>query len=335
MEDRIVICDRETVFVQILADYLRKKFKTGLEVQAFDHVEKFLAFVKSERASLCLVGDGILDSYQLQDLLTGTEHVVCLSGKKKKGTIFKYQSVERVIGDLLKYCAEENIAILQDTDYLLRRERMKIIAFHAPVHHILQSTLALTMGQRIAREKKVLYLNFEPFSAFDYLLQRTYEQDLMDLFFFLKEDRAKFRLKVESMMEHIGNLDYIPPVFCYPDMEDIDVAQWQNLLQRIINEMDYDVLILDLTEHTKGLFSMLEMCDEIYMCLPDEGLAVAKADQYERLLVHMRKEDILERTTRSIVPVFHDIPLSNAMFTHAELNRYIAGLQKEETDERL
>lgn len=329
MADIIAICDRETVFVQIFSEYLRKKFKTGLEVQAFDQVNKLLAVAKEQKLTLCLMGEGMPDSYQLEELLKRTEHVIFLSSKRKKDAIFKYQSVERVTGDLLQLCMEQKITVLQNTDYLIRREQMKIIAFHAPVHHLLQSTLALTMGQMIAREKRVLYLNFEPYSAFDYLLQKTYEHDLMDIFFFLKEDRVKFRLKVESLLEHIGNLDYIPPVFCYPDMEEIDAALWQKLLQRIIDELDYDVLILDLTEHTRGLFPMLEMCDEIYMCLPDDGIALAKARQYEKLLVHMRKENILERTTRSIVPVFQDIPFSNAMLTHGEMVQYLKDLREE------
>ena len=332
MADILAICDKESVFVQILADYLRKKFKTELEVQAFDHADKLLTMAEEKQPVLCLVGEGMLDSFQLQRLLECVENLIYLSAKKRRDMVFKYQSVERITGDLLQICDGRNISVLKNTDFLAKRQNMKIIAFHAPAHHILQSTLALTMGQMIAREKKVLYLNFEPYSAFDYLLQRTYEHDLMDIFFFLQEERAKFRLKVESMLEHIGNLDYIPPVFCYPDMEDIDASLWQRLLQRIIDEMDYDVLVLDLTEHTRGLFSMLEMCDEIYACLPDDGIALAKAEQYERLLVHMKKESILAHTRKSIVPVFHDIPLSNAMFTHGELIRYIKELRGEISD---
>lgn len=335
MADMIAICDKETVFVQILADYLRKKFKAGPEVQAFDHADRFLSLVKEESPALCLVGEGMLNSCQLQEVLEATEQLIYLSGKKRKDMLFKYQSVEKIVSDLLQFCAEQNISILQHTEYLQRRERMKIIGFYAPVHHILQSTLALTMGQMIAKEKKVLYLNFEAYSAFDYLLQKTYEHDMMDLFFFLKEERTKFRWKVESMLEHIGNLDYIAPVFCYPDMEDVDAAMWQKLLQRLMDEMDYEVLVLDLTEYTKGLFSMLEMCDEIYMCLPDNGIAFAKQEQYERLLAHMKKEKILDRTIRSVVPVFHDIPLSSAMFTHGELTRYVKQLLEEKENEGL
>lgn len=328
MADVIAICDKEPVFVQIFADYLRKKFKAQCEIQAFDRTDRLLSMAKDKSPMLCLVGDGMLDTFQLQTLLEHSEHLIYLSGKRRRDMVFKYQSVEKITGDLLQICDERNIPVFTDSDYFKKRQNMKIIAFYAPAHHLLQSTLALSMGQMIARDKRVLYLNFEPFSAFDYLLQRTYEHDLMDIFFFLQEEKAKFRLKMESVLEHIGNMDYIPPVFCYPDMEDIDASLWQKLLQRIMDEMDYDVLVLDLTEQTRGLFSMLEMCDEIYTCLPDDGLALAKVKQYERLLVHMKKENILAHTRKSIVPVFQDIPLSTAMFTHGQIMEYIKTLRE-------
>ena len=40
------------------------------------------------------------------------------------------------------------------------------------------------------------------------------------------------------------------------------------ILWKIIRETDYEVIILDLTEQVRGLFSLLELCDEIYSCIP-------------------------------------------------------------------
>lgn len=329
MADILAICEKEKVFVQILAEYLRKKYRTELIIEAFDDADRLLAAAKEKRIGLCLIGEGMLVSTQLEELLNHTEHLVFLSGKRHKDMIFKYQSVENVTRNLMEYCAEKGISLFENNTYLLGKRDTEIIAFYAPAHHILQSTFALTMGQMLAKEKKVLYLNFEAFSAFEYLLQKKFEHDMMDIFFFLHEEKGRFRLKLESMIERVGNLEYIPPIFCYPDTEEIDGSLWQKLLYRIIEEMDYQVLVLDMTEQTRGLFSMLEMCDEIYTCLQNDGLALAKAEQYERLLVHMKKENILSHMKKSIVPVFHDIPLSTAMFTHSELVQYIRDIRKE------
>lgn len=77
--------------------------------------------------------------------------------------------------------------------------------------------------------------------------------------------------------------------FSYPDMEEIDEKTWQAFLRKIIRETDYEVIILDLTEQVRGLFSLLELCDEIYSCIPKDGLAMAKMEQYKKLLSHIKK----------------------------------------------
>lgn len=323
----IAICDKEKVFVQILAECLRRKYKTDLEIASFDSVEKLIAVSGEKHIGLCLLGEGLADSFQVQILAERCEYLIFLCCKRRKDGIFKYQSVERVIGDLLTLCAEKEIPFLKERTLSGRRKDVKIMAFYAPARHLLQSTIALTMGQMLAREKKVLYLNLEPYSGFEYLLQKSYEHDLMDILFFLKEDREKFRLRMEGMLERIGSLEYIPPVFCYPDMEEIESSLWHKLLARIVDEMDYEVILVDLTEHTRGLLSLLDLCDEIFTCLPGDGLSLARADQYERMLTHMKKDYLLERTRKSVVPVFHDIPPSAAMFTHGELISYIKKLR--------
>ncbi len=329
----LAICDKETVFTEILAEYLRKKYRSELEIEAFSDVEKLLSMAAQKEITLCLIGEGMLESGQLEELLTHTEHIIFLSGKRKKDCIFKYQSVEQLTKDLLFLCSEKEIMFLEEHSFWSGSKNIEVKAFYSPVHHIMQSCLALTMGQLLAKDKKVLYLNFEPYSGFESMMQKTYKHNLMDLFFFLKEDKGKFRLRMESMTETVGGLDYIPPVFCYPDMEDVDIFLWQKLLRRIMEELDYEILILDLCEQTRGVFSMLEISSEIYTCVADDGLIRAKTEQYENLLRHMKKEKILEKTITCIVPEFREVPVSPTMFTHSELAQYVRSVMVTEKKE--
>lgn len=201
MADMIAICDKETVFVQILASFLRKKYSPGVKIQAFDDVEALIQVAKEKEIQLCLIGEGLTDSFQLQILLEKSSHLIYLSNKKRKDMVFKYQSVEHVVGDLLELCAENRIPFLEEKKWMSCCPKIQIKAFYAPARHMLQSTIALTMGQIMAKEKKVLYLNLEPFSGFEYLLKKTYAHDLMDILFFMKEDKENFRLRMESMLE--------------------------------------------------------------------------------------------------------------------------------------
>jgi hypothetical protein len=179
------------------------------------------------------------------------------------------------------------------------------------------------MGQILAKKQKVLYLNFEPYSGFEYMMQKSFRQDLMDAMYFLKEDSEKFYIRFRGMIETVNGLDYIPPVFCYPDLEEMEADMWHRLIARIAEEMDYDVLILDLTEQVRGLFSILQSCDEIYCCLPPDQLANAKMTHYEKMLSYMKQEGIRDRMQTYTIPVWKEVPAKAAMFTHSQLAQYV------------
>lgn len=330
MAGSVVICDRETAFVQILADYLKSKYRWGLEIEAFDDGDKLSSLYEKKDIDVCLVGEGMLSAYQTEEALKHTGQLIYLTKRRGRDGVFKYQSVEDVTKDLMDFCIQREVSLFYKTPLYAGDRDVKIIGFYSPVHHLLQSSLALTMGQILAKEKRVLYLNFEPYSGFEYMMQRSYEHDLMDILFFLKEDSQKFRMKLDSIIERVGQLEYIPPVFCYPDMEEVDNSMWQRLLKRIVNEMDYEILILDMTEHIRGMFSMLEVCDEIYSCLPEHGFAMAKLEQYKKLLLHMKKETICKNTKTCFVPNFHQLSYQTSMFTHSELANYVKEIMKNE-----
>lgn len=329
MNQLLTICDRETILVKTLSAYLKDRFH--FPIMAFDDADRFLAFEKErEEEDICLIGEDFLDAFQTEQLLTKVRRLLYLTEAKNGSGIYKYQSIHEMAKAILKLCEEEALLPVKGT----AATETKLIAFYSPAHHMLQSSIALTMGQILAKNKKVLYLNFEPYSGFEYIMQKKFVYDMMDILYFLQEDAEKFRCRLESMVEMTGNLYYLPPVFSYPDMEEIDEKTWQAFLRKIIRETDYEVIILDLTEQVRGLFSLLELCDEIYSCIPKDGLAMAKMEQYKKLLSHIKKEDLLSKTKECKIPVFKEFTYQAALYTHTELADYVQKLmEKEEEDE--
>ncbi len=323
MNQLLAICDRETILVKTLSAYLKTAFI--FPIMAFDDADRFLAFEKErEEEDICLIGEDFLDAFQTEQLLTKVRRPLYLTEAKNGSGIYKYQSIHEMAKAILKLCEEEALLPVKGT----ATTETKLIAFYSPAHHMLQSSIALTMGQILAKNKKVLYLNFEPYSGFEYIMQKKFVYDMMDILYFLQEDAEKFRCRLESMVEMTGNLYYLPPVFSYPDMEEIDEKTWQAFLRKIIRETDYEVIILDLTEQVRGLFSLLELCDEIYSCIPKDGLAMAKMEQYKKLLSHIKKEDLLSKTKECKIPVFKEFSYQAALYTHTELADYVQKLME-------
>lgn len=140
------------------------------------------------------------------------------------------------------------------------------------------------------------------------------------------------------MVETVNGLDFIPPAEIYQNLAGIRGSQWMDLFQEIEKSSEYEYLILDLTDSIMDLWEVLKGCDHIYTISRDDGMAMAKIEQYEKVLEQMEYGEITARTTRWKLPVFKQLPRQMEELTYGELAKYIKtkvfpDLLREEPDE--
>lgn len=295
MGHRIAIFDRQSRFVKRLADYFNEKYMELFEVMAFDDAEKFLRYITENTCHLCFVSRSGLNAYQTEQILDMEIPIVYISDDKKQDGIYQYQSVSKIATEMLDKCLEFYPELTGSSEKKKQKES-KWIGFYSPCRSLLQSSIALTMGQLLGEEKKVLYINFEAFAGFQGILQRESEQDLSDFIFYLKEDEAKMKLRLQTMLSQIGNLYYLPPISSFLDLQDMTQSDWNQFFEIISQQIDMDVVILDLSELVKGLPDVLSACEEIYTCYDENEIAKEKLKQYKRFIVHIQRQDILDKT---------------------------------------
>ena len=76
----------------------------------------------------------------------------------------------------------------------------------------LKTSFAPTLGQILAKERAVLYLNLEEYSGFEEMLGKRVRANLSDLLYFVRQENGNLIYKMNSMVQTINNLDFIPPV---------------------------------------------------------------------------------------------------------------------------
>lgn len=321
MREYLLLCDPDTWYVKELAQFLAQEYENQFQVVGFDQAEKLMVYLEKHEQSVCLVEETLLDAYQTEKLLQSCKKVIPLCKAKGKEGIFKYQpmtAISRAISEKLSEMTDILPPYAQTAS-----KGAHMYAFYTPVRAIWQSNLAMTVGRALAKDKKVLYLNFEPYSGFEYVMQKKYEHDLMDLMFFLQEEDTKFSLRLRSMTETIDGLCYIPPVFCYPELWEIEADAWKKLLRRIQETTDYEIILLDLTETMQGLFQVLETCQLIFSFLPkDDGLAMAKMNQYKQLLQFLQKEKVTEKSQIIEIEKSDAIPTNSTAFLRSNFSVY-------------
>lgn len=272
----------------------------------------------------CLLVVAAESQYSSQIRQNGFERILVLSetGICPEGvtSISKYQSMSNIVARIVEECGSaDNIAAAS----LRHSAPMKVIGFYTPVTRCLQTTLALTAGQLLARRDSVLYLNFEAVSGLEILLQQNGRGSMSDLIYYNDCAREKLSAQIEYMTQNLNGLRYLPPMHSCAELHSVSGSQWIKLIKAIGEITEYRWLLLDLTEHVDGLPDLLRMCGRICTIERKDGFSQARMQQYESLLRESDYEDLFIKTTRLYLPIFRELPASLHDLTRGSLAEYV------------
>lgn len=324
----LAICDTEAEYTRRFCHYVESRGPYPFEIAAFTSKERLKEYCEGQDIPVLLISESDYD-LSLDPLVSG--QIVVLSENRPEGDagkeqIYKYQPCENIIREVMSYYVKQNAC----APALLRNSAMKLIGLYSPVHRCFQTTFALTMGQILAKNHKVLYLNFESYSGLQNRLNKEFMTDMSDLMYFVNNARETLYFKLKEMIETIQGLDYIPPAFSYMDLNRITSEQWFTMFSELEKYTSYDYMILDLSDNMQGLFDILRVCYKVFTLMPEDGMALAKQEQYEALLERTRYLDILDKTCKLEMPRVRNIAWNPEQLTYGELAGFIRRIVREE-----
>ena len=323
----LVLCDTEEEYAQLMTDFLQKQKNMPWELRTYTDVQELLR-TGLEKKSLLVVAESAYteDFLQLSPARLVVLNESGLMRWENISYVDKYQKAENVLRFLLEIYME-----IADNPLprLQRGCKTVFIGNYSPVHRSMQSSMALTLGQLLAKEHSTLYLNFEHYAGFAELVPDMQTFDLADLLYFLSTDKEKFRLRLQTMLKHIGQLDYIPPMKSGQNLLTVTAAEWLSLFQKIEELGQYEYVILDLTESMQGLFQILRLCRKVFTVTREDRIAQSKLLQYEQLLSLCEYEDVLENTRHLSLSHIHRLPEELEQLTKGDLAELVRELMKE------
>lgn len=325
----LAICDGEEKYLHRLTEYLENKEILPFKIYAFTSVEELKKISQRKEIEILLIAENAYTS-EVKELSVSQIILLNESGEEIGGgikNINKYQSSEAILREVVEGYEGEVKGVSRK---FRTGSRMKIIGNYTPIRRCLQTTFALSMGQMLAKKHKVLYLNFESYSGFSFLLNREFNVDITDVLYYFNCEKEKLVYRFAGMVQSMNGMDFIPPVVSYRDLSMVEGEQWLHLLQEIEEISDYEYVILDLSEQMQGLFDILRHCFKIYTIAREDGLAVAKIKQYEAMLRMTDYEDIAVKTRKWNLPVFHRLPQGLEQLTHGELGAYVKNIIEED-----
>ena len=328
------VCDLEAEYACNFMDYLNQKKNIPFEIQAFTSVESLVAYVKKNPVELLLISSEAM-CREVGELDIG-KIVILTEGSKPKELekytgVYKYQASSDVVREVMAcYGAEKAILPAQ---LPVLKKTTEILGVYSPLGGCLQTCFALTLAQILGREKSVLYLNLEEYSGFEELMGRGFAHNLSDLLYYVRQDNQNLIHKMNSMVQSINNLDYVPPVQTPADIRSAAWKDWERLLQMISTESSYEVIVLDIGNGIDENFQLLDLCKRIYMPVLSDAVSMCKIAQFENLVRIWDFPQILEKTVR-ISPPFHMVSSPSPAYIEqlmwSELGDYVRELIRKE-----
>lgn len=319
---KLVLCDKEEEYARHMSDFLKSHKESPWEIHTYTKVDELLQFAGKEDIEMLVVAENVYDQV-IRNLKVPGTILLNESGLMKWENVRqvdKYQQAENVWREIL--CLYMEIAGTQ-LPRLNVKSNTGVIGMYSPVRRCLQTSFALTLGQMLARKHKTLYLNFEHYPGITELLPDLQTRDLADLIYFLTSDKDKFLLRLQTILRKKGELDYVPPMKAGQNLITVTAMEWQSLLQKVVELGGYEFVVLDLSENMQGLFDILRMCRRVFTLTKEDGAAQSKITQYEQLLQLYEYQDVLDRTSKLMLPMFRKLPDSIDQFTKGELADYV------------
>ena len=328
----LVIYDKDPLYATRLQEFLSEREGNYFEIVSFtdeSELKKWCGSKDGVKPEILLIAEGCFNE---QIAETGAKHIFILNetGLKRISDFVnfnKYQAANVLYQQiLLEYADKEEEFI----PAFYGNKNAKIIGVYTPITRCLQTGFSLTMAQQLGKRGRTLYINFEQYSGFSKLFKKGYIKDLSDLVYFYSYSKDKFLYWLEGVVEHFGQIDYIPPVITATSLSEISKSDWLDMLNLIAKEAGYDYIVLDLNDSVQGIFQILGLCYRVYTITREDAVSTAKLCQFKEVLESGQYALIREKIKYLKFPNFAAKELVFEDMVYGDLQEYVEKLLGED-----
>lgn len=306
-EKNLVVCDKELRYAVGLGENISLRTEFALRVQVCTSMDSMMQFKQNRKLHILIVDEAF--TYEERKKMGAEQTFVltketCRDLGEKEREIYKFQSADRILAEVFEtYCGQRENGLIKKKN----THKKRLLAVYSPIHRIGKTTFAIALGKELAKTDRTLYLNLEEYADVGGRFIEADEKNLSDLFYFMRQEEEDMALRISTMIAHIGDLEYIPPVLLGADLKEISLEEWQEFLTSILEETVYETVILDLGESIQGLLEILQFCDKVYMPVLEDGISRQKVQRFDEMLRQMGLGIVEQKIDRFVAAEDMDI----------------------------
>lgn len=232
--------------------------------------------LRDAKAQLALVGTDLWEQSQAESVKNSGTFLIRLG----EDELSPYQPADHLIKEIHRMALEQKLYLPGAMRTLYQKE---IVAVCSPHGYDLQTGFSIVYGLIRAEHSRTLYLDYTYYNGyFDALTE-----DVGDLFYEMHKQDKPLGMILAAMVQKFGPLDYLPPVRMQMDIDDLTGEDFTELLQRILQESEYELVVLNMPVRPRFLRAVYDCCSSMYS-LQREGILYERAQT--RLLEDLRLE---------------------------------------------
>lgn len=296
MNHYFVICDEEKEYVDRFTALVNERRMVPYRIQGITDVQQLVVFCKENIVEVLLMDEDLYQEYQSQITVKNLVLLTEIAGKESQGCLFKYQPVSTLIRKSVNDTQKQPVSIPKDS--------ARLIGIYSPIRGNDKTLFSLALGQILAKEQGVIYLNFASLTGVTELLGGQCKGDLTDVLYLMSQGKKELECWRDRCIGTINNLDYVLPVVSPLDLRNAPSNYWMELIDILCGCGHYQTLIIELDESCEVFLPILQKCSVLYMPLREDTLAGGQRREYEQWLCNIGQSALIKRTIPVKLP-FH------------------------------
>lgn len=282
---RLVIADKDQVYIDNFTDFLYSKYKNKFYVKSFTSEESLCEHInETDGIDILLIAPSFYrEDIDFKKIVAPIILSTGILPKEIKNfeVVGKYQTGTGLVNNILNIFSEKsnfNISTQEGS------KNTKVVTFFSPGGGAGTSTLAVaTALQCVQNQMSTFYFNLESFSSTRVFFNSVENrQNLSSILFFLKEKSKNLSLKIETckLIDDVTGIHcFLPPENSF-DIKDMAVDEMERLIDEMKAMACYDVIVADIGSELSDInISLMQKSDYLFYILSYDRVSKFKFEE--------------------------------------------------------
>lgn len=267
MRKVLAVYIEDVTYEQYFVRYLTCNRQFPMKVIGFTEYTHLLEYAQKEHIDVLLLDDTFDVTKELNSNVIQTVYLTEDEGRKDRECIYKYQSVERMMKQLLE-TADISMEVEEKKEY--QSSEKKIITIFSPYPSIEQIKSTYEYAKRIQNSSNLLYFNLSQFNETSLITNGSNGKTISDFIYYLKQKNKDLFEKLQECIMISNGVNVVAGVDHGLDLMELtkkDMEEWVNVL---MNQTTYSTILFEFHQLTPATVELVRVSEVVYLLLEKE-----------------------------------------------------------------